>query len=89
MTAPAERRGFMLAYDYPLLGVFWSILLFALFALWVFVVIWVFIDDFRRTDHSGWAKALWVLFIIFVPVIGVFAYLVTRPVDPYAVVTDV
>jgi hypothetical protein len=79
----------MLAYDYPLLGVFWTIFLIAMWALWVFVVIWVFIDNFRRTDHSGWAKALWTLAIIFVPVIGVLAYLITRPVDPYVVVTDV
>jgi len=72
------------AYDYPLLSVFWSILWFALFVLWIFIVIWVFIDNFRRTDHSGWAKALWFLFIVFVPVIGVFSYIIARPVDPYA-----
>jgi len=52
-------------------------------------VIWTFIDNFRRTDHGGWAKALWFLFIVFVPVIGVLSYLVVRPVDPYVVVTDV
>ena len=84
-----EEQSLMLAYDYPLLGVFWSILLVAMWALWIFVVIWVFIDNFRRTDHHGWAKALWALFIIFVPIIGVFAYIITRPVDPYVVVTDV
>jgi len=74
----------MLAYDYPLLSVLWSILLFALAVLWIFIVIWAFIDNFRRTDHSGWAKALWFLFIVFVPVIGVLAYIVARPADPYA-----
>ena len=79
----------MFAYDYPLLSVFWSILWFALFVLWIFIVIWVFIDNFRRTDHSGWAKALWFLFIVFVPVIGVLAYIIARPADPYVVVTDV
>ena len=77
----------MLAYDYPLLSVFWSICIFALIALWIFTVIWVFIDNFRRTDHSGWAKALWFLFIVFVPIIGVFTYILARPVDPYVVVT--
>jgi hypothetical protein len=41
--------------------------------------IWCFIDNFRRRDHHGLAKALWFLFIVFVPVIGVFSYLVTRP----------
>jgi hypothetical protein len=73
----------MLAYDYPLLGVFWSILLFGLWFLWIFIVIWVFIDNFRRPDHHGGAKALWFLFIVFVPVIGVLAYLISRPADPY------
>jgi hypothetical protein len=76
----------MFAYDYPLLSVFWSILIFALWALWIFIVIWVFIDNFRRIDHGGWAKALWFLFIVFVPVIGVFCYLLARPIDPYDVV---
>ena len=77
----------MLAYDYPLLSVFWSILMFGLLVLWIFIVIWAFIDNFRRTDHHGVAKALWFLFIVFVPVIGVFSYILTRPVDPYVVVT--
>ncbi len=76
----------MFAYDYPLLGVFWSLLMFSLMVLWIFIVIWVFIDNFRRHDHSGWAKALWFLAIVFIPVIGVLAYLVTRPADPYVIV---
>ena len=79
----------MVAYDYPLLGVFWSLLMFALFVVWIFIVIWCFIDNFRRHDHSGVAKALWFLFIVFVPVIGVLAYILTRPVDLEVVVTDV
>jgi hypothetical protein len=79
----------MLAYDYPLLSVFWSLFLFALLVLWIFTVVWVFIDNFRRTDHGGWAKALWFLFIVFLPFLGVFVYLVARPVDPYVVVESV
>ena len=79
----------MLAYDYPLLGAFWTIFLFSMFVLWIFIVIWVFIDNFRRKDHSGWAKGLWFLFIVFVPVIGVLAYIVTRPVDPVIIVEEV
>jgi len=69
----------MLAYDYPILGVFWTMTIFFLWAAWIFAVIWVFIDNFRRRDHSGWAKALWTIVIIFIPIIGVFAYLVSRP----------
>jgi hypothetical protein len=79
----------MLAYDYPLLGAFWTIFIFSMMVLWVFTVIWVFIDNFRRKDHSGWAKALWFLFIVFVPVIGVLAYIVTRPADPYVIIEEV
>ena len=68
----------MLAYDYPLLGIFWTITMFFLWLAWIFVVVWVFIDNFRRHDHSGWAKALWTIAIIFVPIIGVLAYITSR-----------
>ncbi len=71
----------MLAYDYPLLDLFWTITIFMMWTVWIFAVIWSFIDNFRRTDHHGFAKAVWALFIIFVPVLGVFAYLVSRPRD--------
>jgi quinol-cytochrome oxidoreductase complex cytochrome b subunit len=71
----------MLGYDYPLLGVFWSLLMFSFFVLWIFIVVWVFIDNFRRHDHHGVAKALWFLFIVFIPVIGVLAYIIARPAD--------
>ena len=57
--------------------------------LWIFIVIWAFVDNFRRTDHHGGAKAMWFLFIVFVPIIGVFSYIITRPADPYGIVTDV
>ena len=72
----------MLAYDYPLLGVFWTVMMFSLWMLWIFIVIWAFIDNFRRHDHHGVAKGLWFLFILFIPVIGVLAYLIARPADP-------
>jgi hypothetical protein len=74
----------VLAYDYPLLGVFWSLVLFSFAVLIVFAVIWAFIDNFRRRDHGGLAKALWALFILFLPLLGVFCYLIARPVDPDA-----
>jgi predicted PurR-regulated permease PerM len=71
----------MLAYTYPILGVFWTITMFFLWAAWIYVVIWVFMDNFRRRDHSGWAKALWTIAIIFVPILGVFFYMIARPRD--------
>src|SRR5262249_34908302 len=45
------------AYDYPLLGVFWTLFLASLFFLVIFTIIWALFDNFRRRDHSGWAKA--------------------------------
>ncbi len=71
----------MLAYDYPLLSVFWTLVLFSLFVLVLFVVLWAFVDNFRRKDHSGWAKAGWFLLIFFFPILGVFIYLLARPAD--------
>ena len=68
-----------LAYTYPLLSIIWTLLVFAGLVLWIFIVIWAFIDNFRRRDHGGVAKALWFVFIVFVPVIGVIAYLIARP----------
>ncbi len=69
----------MLAYDYPLLGVFWSLFIFSIFVLWIFTVVWVFIDNFRRHDHHGLAKAGWALLILVLPLIGVLIYIVARP----------
>lgn len=68
----------MLAYVYPILGVFWTLTIFFLWAAWIFVVVWVLIDNFRRDDHPGWAKALWTLAIIFLPVVGVVLYMVLK-----------
>ena len=69
----------MFAYDFPLLGMFWTICIFALWFLVVFTVIWAFIDNFARHDHSGWAKAGWMLVIVLLPLLGTFIYLIARP----------
>ena len=74
----------MLAYDYPLLGVFWTLVMASLFFLVIYVIIWALFDNFRRKDHGGFAKALWFLFILFVPLFGVFVYVIARPADPDA-----
>jgi type VI protein secretion system component VasK len=58
--------------------VFWSMLWFFLFVIWIWLLIIVFSDIFRSHDLSGWAKALWVIFIILVPYLGVFVYLIAR-----------
>jgi hypothetical protein len=58
--------------------VFWSMLWFFLFFIWIWLLIVVFGDIFRSQDLSGWGKALWCIFIIFVPYLGVFVYLIAR-----------
>ena len=64
--------------SYPLLNVFWTIFIFFLWVIWIWIVIMVFIDIFRSHDLSGGAKALWFLFVLFVPLIGVLVYLIAR-----------
>src|SRR5262247_981527 len=66
------------ASSYPLLNIFWSIFIFFLWVIWIWILIWIFIDIFRSHDLSGWAKALWVLFVLFIPLIGVLVYLIAR-----------
>jgi hypothetical protein len=64
--------------SYPLLGVFWTILEIFLFVIWFWILITVFVDIFRSHDLSGGAKALWFLFVLFIPLIGVLVYLIAR-----------
>ena len=64
--------------SYPLLGVFWTIFIIFLWVIWFWILITVFIDLFRSHDLSGWAKALWFIFVLFLPLIGVLVYLIAR-----------
>jgi hypothetical protein len=66
------------SYSYPLLGAFWTIIEIFLWVLWFWVLITVFIDIFRSHDLSGWGKALWFLFVLIIPLIGVLVYLIVR-----------
>ena len=58
--------------------VFWSMLWFFLWFIWIWLLIVVFGDIFRSHDLSGWGKALWTIFVIFLPYLGVFVYLIAR-----------
>ena len=73
-----EEEMFLADSSYPLLNVFWSIFIFFLWVIWIWILIMVFIDIFRSHDLSGWAKALWFLFVLFIPLIGVLVYLIAR-----------
>ena len=66
------------AANYPLLAVFWTMLEFFAFVVFIWLVFMLATDIFRSDDLSGWAKAAWLLFIVFIPVIGIFAYLIAR-----------
>ena len=68
----------MFAYDYPLLGVFWTMLWFFLWFAWLMLLFRVFADIFRSKDMNGWAKALWTIFVIFLPFLGVLIYVIVR-----------
>jgi hypothetical protein len=66
------------AADYPFLDVFWTMLVFVFWVIWIWILITVLIDLFSRDDLSGWGKAAWALFVIVLPYLGVFIYLITQ-----------
>jgi hypothetical protein len=68
----------MLASDYPILDLFLTMLYFFLFFIWIYLLITVFVDIFRSHDMGGGIKALWCIFIIILPFLGVFIYLIAR-----------
>jgi hypothetical protein len=67
-----------IAADYPFLDVLWTMILFFCWVAWIWIVITVFIDLFRRHDVSGWGKAGWVVFVVVVPFLGVLVYLIAQ-----------
>jgi phospholipase D-like protein/putative oligomerization/nucleic acid binding protein len=68
----------MVAADYPFLDIFWTMLIFFAWLIWFWILITILIDVFRRHDVSGWGKAAWCLFLIFLPLIGVLTYLIVQ-----------
>ena len=68
----------MLGADYPFLDVFWSMLAFFLFFIWIWLLILVFGDILRRRDIGGGTKALWMVFVIVLPYLGVLIYLIAQ-----------
>jgi hypothetical protein len=66
------------SYSYPLLGAFWTIFEIFLWVIWFWILITILIDIFRSHDLSGWGKALWFLFVLIIPLVGVLVYLIVR-----------
>jgi hypothetical protein len=71
----------MLLADYPVLDVFWSMLIFFVWISWFMLLFHVVGDVFRRRDASGGTKTLWLIFVVLVPFLGVFAYLIANSDD--------
>jgi hypothetical protein len=68
----------LLAYDYPILGLFWTMLIFFLWIAWLMLLFKVIFDIFRSHDMGGVAKAFWAIFVILIPWLGVLVYLIAR-----------
>jgi hypothetical protein len=66
------------AADYPFLEVLWTLLIFFAWVIWFWILITVFVDLFRRHDIGGWKKAIWVVFLILTPFLGVLIYLIVN-----------
>ena len=69
----------MLASTYPLFDIFLTMLMFFGLVIWVFIIVWCLIDNFRRSDHGGMAKAGWTLLVLVLPIFGCLLYVITRP----------
>src|SRR5687767_14108860 len=68
----------MMAADYPFMDVLWSMIIFFFWVIWIWIVITVLVDIFRRSDIGGWAKAAWVIFVVTLPWLGVLVYLIVE-----------
>jgi hypothetical protein len=68
----------LFAADYPFMDVLWSMIIFFFWVIWIWIVVTVLIDIFRRHDIGGWAKAAWVVFVVILPWLGVLIYLIAQ-----------
>ena len=68
----------VMAADYPFIDVLWSMIIFFFWVIWIWIVITVLIDIFRRDDLGGWAKWAWVVFVVILPWLGVLIYLIVE-----------
>ena len=68
----------LFAADYPFMDVLWSMIIFFFWVIWIWIVVTVLIDIFRRTDIGGWSKAAWVVFVVILPWLGVLIYLIAQ-----------
>ncbi|MFF4369196.1 SHOCT domain-containing protein [Streptomyces sp. NPDC001594] len=70
-----------LAYDYPVLGAFWTVMWIFLWVMWLILLFRVVVDVFRDHAMSGWVKAAWLIFLFLIPFLGVLVYVIVRGRD--------
>ena len=68
----------MIASSYPFLDIFWTMLIFFFWVIWIWLVVIVLLDVFRRHDLSGWGKAGWTVFVVILPYLGVLVYVIVH-----------
>jgi hypothetical protein len=68
----------IVAADYPFLDIFWTMLIFFCWVVWIWMMVLILMDVFRRRDISGWVKAAWVVFLIVLPFLGALVYLIAQ-----------
>jgi general stress protein CsbA len=73
-----EVRPMLFAADYPFLNILWTMILFFFWVAWIWVLVMIIGDLFRRHDTSGWIKALWTIVLIILPFLGVLGYLIVN-----------
>ena len=66
------------AADYPFLDIFWTRIIFFTWVVWIWMMVAILTDVFRRRDIGGWAKAAWTVFLILIPFLGALAYLIAN-----------
>ena len=66
------------AADYPFLNILWTMIIFFAWVVWIWMIVTIFADVFRRRDIGGWAKAAWCVFMIVLPFVGVLTYLIAQ-----------
>ncbi len=67
-----------IAADYPFLNVLWSMIIFFVWVAWIWMMVLILSDVFRRHDLSGWGKAAWTAFLIILPFLGALIYLIAQ-----------
>jgi hypothetical protein len=78
IVAERKERAMIVAADYPFMDVLWTMILFFTWVIWIWMMVVILTDVFRRRDIGGFAKAAWIVFLIVLPFLGVLVYLIAQ-----------